>query len=64
MSEWAWANDRVPDTARTVLAYVGAGNVATVYYEYKKWVWSAGHAMTVPPLYWMDIDELLKGIPT
>ena len=30
--------DTPPQTARTVLAYVGAGNVATVYYEYKKWV--------------------------
>ena len=53
-----------PETARTVLAYVGAGSVATVYYEYKKWVWGGGHAMSIPPLYWMDVTDLLAEVPT
>jgi hypothetical protein len=56
--------DTPPKTARTVLAYVGAGNVATVYYEYKKWVWGGGHEMSIPPLYWMDVLDLMKEIPT
>jgi|TARA_R110000824_G_scaffold13940_4_gene59932 hypothetical protein len=55
--------DTPPKTARTVLAYVGAGNVATVYYEYKKWVWAGGHEMSIPPLYWMDVLHLMKDIP-
>jgi hypothetical protein len=53
-----------PKTARTVLAYVGAGNVATVYYEYNKWVWAGGHAMNIPPLYWRDVIDLLQSLPT
>ena len=56
--------ETTPDTARTVLAYVGAGNVATCYYEYKKWVWGGGHEMSIPPLYWMDVHNLMKEIPT
>jgi hypothetical protein len=47
-----------------VLAYVGAGNVATVYYEYNKWVWAGGHAMNIPPLYWRDVIDLLQSLPT
>ena len=62
MTLWM-SGDTPPQTARTVLAYVGAGNVATVYYEYKKWVWAGGHEMSIPPLYWMDVLHLMKDIP-
>ena len=61
MSIWI-EGDTPPQTARTVLAYVGAGTVATAYYEYKKWVWSGGHSMTAPPLYWRDVLDLLKEV--
>jgi len=55
--------DEPPKTARTVLTYVGAGNLATAYYEYKKWVWAGGHVMSIPPLYWMDVQYLMKDLP-
>jgi len=62
MSIWI-DGDIPPKTARTVLAYVGAGNLATAYYEYNKWVWAGGHVMASDPLYWRDVLDLLQSVP-
>ena len=61
MSKWS-SPDTPPTDQRTVLVFTGVGGLGTAFYAWKKWAWSYGHAMTVPPLKWRDLTDILKEV--